>query len=48
MRAAEARPATDMAAAEAVDAVVRAATEKEGIQAHIIKKRQWRNTRALD
>ena len=48
MRAAEARLATAMAAAEAVDAAAQAAAEKEAIQARIIKKRQRRNTCALD
>ncbi|KAE8777336.1 Pyrophosphate-energized vacuolar membrane proton pump [Hordeum vulgare] len=37
----------EMADAEATDAVERAAIEEEAICARILKKRQWRNTRAL-
>jgi hypothetical protein len=40
MRAAEARLAADMPAAEAADAAARAATEEEGIRARITWKRR--------
>ncbi|KAE8769419.1 Pyrophosphate-energized vacuolar membrane proton pump [Hordeum vulgare] len=45
IRIVEAYLAEEMA--EVVDATARATTEEEAIRAHILKKRQWRNTRAL-
>uniref|UniRef100_A0A453K4Z2 Uncharacterized protein n=1 Tax=Aegilops tauschii subsp. strangulata TaxID=200361 RepID=A0A453K4Z2_AEGTS len=47
IRAAEARIVTEMAAAEAADAAVRAAAEEEAIRARIVKKRQQRNALGL-
>ncbi|KAE8790240.1 hypothetical protein D1007_35579 [Hordeum vulgare] len=47
IRIAEAYLPEEMAEAEAVDAAARATGEEEAICAHILKKRQRRNTRAL-
>ena len=47
IRAAEARIAAEMAAAEAADVVAGAVAEEEAIHARIVKKRRRRSTRAL-
>ena len=47
IRAAEARIAAEMAAAEAADEVAGAVAEEEAIHARIVKKRRRRSTRAL-